>query len=54
MASNRAHTLVLEIDVSRGVECLFQSISTYQGRTTVVLVLFAYRLGYINPGVGVI
>ena len=46
---DRTHTLVFKIDVRRSAERLFEAVSAYQRRRTVILILFAYRLRDVDP-----
>ena len=46
-----AYTFVLEVDVCRSAQCLFQSVGTHQWSGTPILVIFAYGFGNFNPGI---
>ena len=50
----RADTFVLKIDMRRSAQRLFQLVSPYQRRTTVVLVLLPDRLRNVDPRVGLV
>ena len=54
MGTNRAHTLILEIDVCRSAQCLFKAVCTDQRSGTIVFILLAYLLWDVNPGIGLV
>ena len=49
-----ADAFVLEVDVSRGAECLFQSVGAHQRRAAVVFVHFAHFFGNLYPRVSLV
>ena len=49
-----ADTFVLEIDVCRSAECLFQAISPHERCAAIVFVHFAHFLGNLYPRVGLV
>ena len=51
MGTHRADALVLEIDMCRGPQCLFQSVGAHQRCATVVLIHLTDFFGYFNPDI---